>query len=115
MKIQRSTERSTGRSTGRSHGPRAPISWRWRPQPGCLQDQGSCARPIQHRNKAPTFYTAWEQVSISCRDVRKADTLNRAMAERFKTRTGTTPLPQAARVPKYPQCACCFAKFVLEQ
>ena len=40
MNIQRSTERSTGRSTGRSHGPRAPISWRWRPQPGCLQDQG---------------------------------------------------------------------------
>ena len=25
-----------------------------------------CARPIQHRNKAPLFYTAWEQMSISC-------------------------------------------------
>ena len=74
-----------------------------------------CARPIQHRNKAPMFYTAWEQISISCRDVGKADTLNRAMAERFKTCTWTTPLPQAVRVPKYPQCACCFAKFVLGQ
>ena len=40
MKIQRSTERSTGRSTDGPHGPRAPIPWRWRPQPGCLQDQG---------------------------------------------------------------------------
>ena len=80
-----------------------------------LSIRAPCARPIQHRNKAPLFYTAWEQRSISCRGVRKADTLNRAMADRFKTRTWATPLPQAVRVPKYPQCACFFAKFVSYQ
>ena len=75
----------------------------------------SRARPIQRRNKGPMIYTAWVQVSISCRGARKADILNRAMAERFKTRTWATALPLAGRVPKYPQCACCFANFVLEQ
>ena len=38
---------------------------------------------------------------------------NQAMDERFKTRKWTRPLPQAGRIKKFPQCACCFAKFII--
>ena len=45
-----------------------------------------CAKPVQHRNTAPMFYTAWVPISISCSDVRKMTCLDQAMAERFRTR-----------------------------
>ena len=138
MGMQRPVERSTGRSTDGPHGPRDgskfliwhALLWQvfsWNDMVCSFEDllqaaageqlsiQVPCVRPIQHPNKAPTFYTAWEQISISCKDVRRAGALIRALAERFKTRAWTTPLPQAVRVLKFPQCACCFAKFVLEQ
>ena len=73
------------------------------------------AKPVQDRNTAPMFYTAWAPISISCSDARKMAFLNQAMAERFRTRMWSRALPLEGRLPKFPQCACCFAKFVLEQ
>ena len=60
------------------------------------------------------FYTAWEPLTLVCRNANKMLLLNRAMEERFKTRTWMTPLPQQGRIPHFPRCACCFARFVLE-
>ena len=73
-----------------------------------------CARPVQHRNVAPMFYTAWAPLSMWSKDLQRMACLNQAMMERFKTRTWSRPLPPHGRMPKYPQCACCFAKFLLE-
>ena len=54
---------------------------------------------------APMFYTAWEPLTLVCRNANKMLLLNRAMEERFKTRTWMTPLPQQGRIPHFPQCA----------
>lgn len=70
-------------------------------------------RPIQHRNKAPMFYTAWEPLTVQCRNPHKMATLNRAMEERFVTRTWVRPLPRMGRIPEFPMCARCFADYVL--
>ena len=40
--------------------------------------------------------------------------LNQAMQERFVTRRWTRPLPLEGRVPTFPRCARCFARFVCE-
>ena len=74
-----------------------------------------CARPVQHRNLAPMFYTAWAPLGMTSENHDRMVNLNGAMSERFTTRSWTRPLPFQGRIPKYPQCACCFAKFVLEQ
>ena len=70
-------------------------------------------KPVQHRNKAPMFYTAWEPLRMCCANPAKMVILNEAMEERFKTRTWTNPLPRVGRIPNYPKCGRCFATFVL--
>jgi hypothetical protein len=72
------------------------------------------AKPVQHRNTAPMFYTAWTPLAMHCRDPTQMSNLNAAMAERFKTRHWTRPLPMAGRLPKIQQCGKCFGTFVLE-
>ena len=74
-----------------------------------------CARPVQHRNGAPMFYTAWALLTMTCTDRNRMVNMNKAMDERFTIRTWSTPLPLEGRIPRFPQCACCFARFVLEQ
>ena len=56
MKTQRSTERSTGgpRDGPTVHGARN--SWRWCPQPGCLQDEGVSLGGFSHANQCWGFY-----------------------------------------------------------
>ena len=73
------------------------------------------ARPVEHRNGAPMFYTAWAPLHMTCADHNRMLNLNAAMEERFTTRMWTRALPREGRIPKFPQCACCFARFVLEQ
>ena len=72
------------------------------------------ARPVSHRNRAPMFYTARRPLSMVSRDVSEMTDFNNAMAERFKTRFWTRPLPRAGRVPDFPRCGHCFAKFILD-
>ena len=72
------------------------------------------AKPVKHSNKAPMFYTAWAPLNMKSHDFAKMTCLNQAMTERFKTRSWVRPLPTQGRMPKYPHCACCFSKFVLE-
>ena len=73
-----------------------------------------CARPVHHRNPAPMFYTAWAPLGMTGADAMRVCNLNMAMAERFTTRTWSRPLPHDGRIPQFPQCACCFSKFILE-
>ena len=73
-----------------------------------------CAKPVTLRNDAPMFYTAWSPLRFRSPDLERMLALNRAMDERFKLRTWARPLPQENRMPKFPKCGCCFAKFVLE-
>ena len=63
----------------------------------------------QHRNNAQMFYTAFGPLTYTNRNSQKAEAYNLAMGERFKMR----PLPLVGRYPKSPQCACCFAGFLL--
>ena len=72
------------------------------------------ARPVQHRNRAPMFYTAWEPLTMMSRNPQKQQTLNQAMQERFKTRAWTRPLPAQGRIPNFPKCGPCFAAFILQ-
>ena len=69
---------------------------------------------VQHRNKAPMFYTAWQPLTYHDQIPEKMLTLNQAMLERFVTRRWTRPLPREGRVPMFPRCARCFARFVCE-
>ena len=71
------------------------------------------ARPVSHRNRAPMFYTARRPLSMFSRDPSEMADFNHAMAERFKTRVWTTPLPRAGRIPDFPRCGHCFAQFIL--
>ena len=70
-------------------------------------------KPRQFRNTSPMFYTAWEPLTFRGKDPHMMATYNQAMGERFKTRRWTRPLPAEGRLPKFPHCACCFAKFIL--
>ena len=70
-------------------------------------------KPLQHRNKAPMFYTAWAPLSHRSNDCRKSMTYTAAMGERFNTRTWTRPLPAQGRLHKLPQCGRCYAQFLL--
>ena len=72
------------------------------------------SKPIQHRNKAPMFYTARTQLTMRSSDLVEMAEYNTAMSERFKLRVWSKPLPMAERRKDFPRCACCFAKFVLE-
>ena len=115
IKIQRSTERSTGRSTGRSNGPRV-----------CSQLSASTTRRPQrfHPHAPPNRFGLLAGSDFKTKAFVKVEggrfqarffALNQAMAERFQTRMWSWALPLEGRLPKFPQCACCFAKFVLEQ
>ena len=59
------------------------------------------------------FYTARRPLSMFSRDPSEMADFNNAMAERFKTRVWTTPLPRAGRIPDFPRCGHCFAQFIL--
>ena len=69
--------------------------------------------PIQHRNMAPMFYTAWAPLTMRCENVEEMANLNMAMSERFTTRHWVHPLPREGRLPVFPHCGKCFASFVL--
>eukprot|EP00973_Karenia_brevis_P085224 11829249-Karenia_brevis.AAC.1 len=69
--------------------------------------------PLQHRNTAPMFYTAWQPLTFRGSDPQQMMTYNQAMSERFTTRHGTRALPQHGRLPKFPQCGRCFANFIM--
>ena len=69
--------------------------------------------PIQHRNMAPMFYTAWAPLSMRCENVEEMANLNVAMSERFNMRHWLRPLPREGRLPVFPHCGKCFASFVL--
>ena len=70
-------------------------------------------KPVQFKNESPMFYTAWEPLAFRSQGPRQMWTYNQAMQERFKTRHWFRPLPAAGRLPKFPQCAHCFASFIL--
>ena len=53
------------------------------------------------------------QTLASAGNSAQAVTYTRAMAERFKTRVWTRPLPVQGRVLEFPQCARCFASIIL--
>ena len=53
-------------------------------------------------------------LTLLSRDVSEMTDFNSAMSERFKTRFWTRPLPRAGRVPDFPRCGHCFAKFILD-
>ena len=72
------------------------------------------APPVTHKNAAPMFFTAWAPLRMRCADMEQMITMNRAMTERFKTRVWTRPLPMQGRYPTFPQCGCCFGKYILE-
>ena len=72
------------------------------------------ARPVQHRNKAPLFYTARRALQYHSMDMGEVADYNQAVAERFKTRRWSVPLPLAERRPDFPACGRCAAKFYLE-
>ena len=69
--------------------------------------------PEQYKNRAPMFYTAWQPLTYSGREPQKMIVYNQAMGERFKTRRWTVPLPQEGRLQQFPQCAHCFATWLL--
>ena len=69
-------------------------------------------KPQQVRNTSPMFYTAWAPLTCAGNSA-QAVTYTQAMAERFKTRVWTRPLPVQGRVLEFPQCARCFAVFIL--
>ena len=70
-------------------------------------------KPVQYRNNAPFFYTALQPLCFRTMNYAEAQAKNAAVAERFKTRHWTIPLPGAERLPTFPKCGCCFARFVL--
>ena len=72
------------------------------------------AKPKQHRNLAPMFYTGRQPLRMRSDDVEEMLEYNQAMDERFKTRTWSQPLRKCERVPDFPRCGCCFAKFILQ-
>ena len=53
------------------------------------------------------------QTLASAGNSAQAVTYTQAMAERFNARVWTRPLPVQGRVLKIPQCARCFAVFIL--
>ena len=69
-------------------------------------------KPQQVRNTSPMFYTAWEPLTFSGSPA-KVVAYSQAMAERFKMRVWTRPLPAQGRLLEFPQCAHCFAAFIL--
>ena len=69
--------------------------------------------PLQFKNTSPMFYTAWQPLTFKGRDVNQVSAYNMAMNERFKIRQWTRSLPTQNRLPRFPQCAHCFAGFVL--
>ena len=71
-------------------------------------------KPRQFRNGSPMFYTAWEPLTFRGKDPAMMAAYNQAMSERFTTRRWARPLPMEGRLKKFPQCACCFSRFVLE-
>ena len=70
-------------------------------------------KPRQFRNASPMFYTAWEPLTFRGKDPLMMETYNQAMGERFNTRSWARPLPTDGRLRKFPQCACCFSRFIL--
>ena len=76
-----------------------------------------CRSNKKVKNLSPCFYTWYMHVHVSSgahRTAAKVGTLNDMMAERFKTFYFTAPLPQEGRVPDWPHCGSCAAKFYMQ-
>ena len=72
-------------------------------------------RNVSVNNKAPLFYSALEKIAPNHRMAHAAYTRkSQAMDERFVIRQWSRPLPHARRVADFPQCAPCFARFMLD-
>ena len=73
---------------------------------------------VSFNNKAPLFYSALQKIAPPGQPARCASMEYQrkvqAMDERFTIRNWAIPLPLNRRVPDFPQCAMCFASFVLE-
>ena len=73
---------------------------------------------VSFNNKAPLFYSALQKIAPPGQPARRASMEYQrkvqAMDERFTIRNWAIPLPLNRRVPDFPQCAKCFASFVLE-
>ena len=72
------------------------------------------APPVQHRNKAPMFYTARAGIAYRSGDPEEVGDYNLAVAERFNTRRWSVQLPMPERRADFPACAPCAARFYLE-
>ena len=72
------------------------------------------AKPVQHRNTAPMFYTARGPLTYRSDDVQEMIQYTQAVAERFKTRVWAHPIPMEDRLPDFPRCGPCFSKFILQ-
>lgn len=74
------------------------------------------AKPTQHRNRAPMFYTARKPLTMFSYDPQEMSEYNQAMSERFNIRMWSEQgaLPFAERRADFPRCGCCFARFVLD-
>ena len=72
------------------------------------------AKPVQHRNKSPMFYTARQPLTMNCLDPIAMLEYNQAMTERFNIRVWSKTLPCEERHLAFPRCGACFSKFVLE-
>ena len=73
-----------------------------------------CAKPVQHRNAAPMFYTARKLVAYVSQDAQEMIDYNQAMTERFKIRRWLIPFPMHLRQVDFPRCGPCSARFFLE-
>ena len=69
---------------------------------------------VEHRNKAPMFFTSNSPLMTGRTDPLAMQYLNTAMGERFNTRCWKIPLPQNARVTNFPKCARRCATFYLQ-
>ena len=72
------------------------------------------APPVQHRNKAPMFYTARASITYRSGDAEEMADYNLAVSERFKMRRWSVQLRMAERRADFPACAPCAARFYLE-
>lgn len=66
-----------------------------------------------HRNTAPMIFTSNPPLAVVREDPVAMARVNKAMAERFCTRTWTNPIPEHERNPHFPKCPRCCAAFYL--
>jgi hypothetical protein len=71
------------------------------------------AKNVSVKNKAPFFYSGLVKIAPvgGTRELRAAK--NQAMDERFAMRLFATPIPHGLRLPAFPSCGRCFARFCL--